>query len=486
MTLKQFLFNWRFWSLLLALQVFSSAQLADDSLSSTAKDSLSPQLQQTEKGLVYIFEIRKEIAKPVLRITQEAMAEAKRLGADYILIHMNTYGGRVDIADSIRTKLLNSPVPVMVFVDNQAISAGALISIAADSIYMRQGGSIGAATVVSQSGEVVPDKFQSFMRSTMRATAEAHGKDTVINGADTSYVWHRDPHIAEAMVDPRLVVEGVVDSGKVLTLTVEEAILVGYCEGKASTIKEVLEKAGLSDYETKEYKLSSVDKIIDLLLSPVAQSLLILLIIGGIYFELQTPGIGFALGIAVVAALLYFAPLYIEGLAENWEILAFVLGAVLLVLEIFVIPGFGIAGIGGIMLMLFSLTLGVIDNVIFEFEGIDGFLVVVKVFGRILLTVMLAFVISIWMSRKVGTSGFFKGFALDASQQREDGYISVDTHMKDMAGKTGEAYTVLRPSGRVRIEGELFDAKAEIGYIEKGEKVKVLRDEAGQLYVIKI
>ena len=477
---------YRLAGLLLSILFLGATRIASDTIQNpAAKDSIMTTAVKNMKGLVYIFEIRKEIAKPVWRITQEAFKEAQELHANYILIHVNTYGGMVNIADSIRTKILNSSIPVMVFVDNQAISAGALICIAADSIYMRPGGSIGAATVVNQSGEVVPDKYQSFMRSTMRATAEAHGKDTIIKGTDTTIVWHRDPHIAEAMVDPRLVVEGVVDSGKVLTLTVDEAIQVGYCEGKVNSINELLEKTGLSEYEVKRYELRAVDKIIVFLLNPIVQSLLILLIIGGIYFELQTPGIGFPLGIAVLAALLYFAPLYIEGLAQNWEILAFVAGVILLVLEIFVIPGFGIAGISGILLILVSLTLGVIDNVIFEFKGIAALIIVAKVFARILATVLVAFGLSLWLSQKVGTAGFFKGLALDAQQEKSEGFIGIDTHQKEMIGKTGTAYTVLRPSGKVRIEGELFDAMAEIGFIQKGDTVKVIRDEAGQLYVIK-
>ncbi len=461
--------------------VLTSAEIARDTT-----PPLQGTMVSTDNKLVYIFEIRKEIAKPVWRITQEAMKEAMMLKADYILIHLNTYGGMVNIADSIRTKLLNCPVPVMVFIDNQAISAGALISIAADSIYMRTGGSIGAATVVDQSGAVVPDKYQSFMRSTMRATAEAHGKDTIIKGTDTTYVWHRDPHIAEAMVDPSLVVEGIVDSGKVLTLTVEEAIKVGYCEGKANSLTEVLQKAGLSDYETKQFEMRAIDRIIDFLLSPVVQSLLILLIIGGIYFELQTPGIGFPLGIAVLAALLYFAPLYIQGLAQNWEILVFIAGVILLAVEIFVIPGFGVAGISGILLMLTGLTLGVVDNIVFEYKGLSALTMVVKIFGRIFLSVVAALGLSLWISKKIGTSGFLKGIALDAKQDSSEGYISIDTHLKDMIGKTGIAHTVLRPSGRIKIEGEYFDAMAEVGYIDKGSDVKVIRDEAGQLYVIKI
>ncbi|MBA7572784.1 hypothetical protein ES708_14570 [subsurface metagenome] len=169
------------------------------------------------KKLVYQFDIKEMIAEPVWRTTKQSFAEADELEADYILIHMNTYGGTLDAADSIRTRILNSQIPVFVFIDNNAASAGALISIACDSIYMRKGASIGAATVVDAQGEVVPDKYQSFMRSTMRATAEAHGKDTIIKGTDTLLVWHRDPQIAEAMVDPKIYIKDIIDTGQVLT-----------------------------------------------------------------------------------------------------------------------------------------------------------------------------------------------------------------------------------------------------------------------------
>ena len=444
------------------------------------------QAQVDTSTKVFVYEIKDEIGKAAWRTTQRAIDKANADSVDYIILHLNTYGGRVDIADSIRTKILNNKIPVIAFIDNQAISAGALISISCDSIYMRAGGSIGAATVVSQSGEVVPDKYQSFMRSTMRATAEAHGKDTVVVNGDTSYVWHRDPNIAQSMVDPKIKVPGVSDSGQVLTLTAEEAIKVHYCEGLASDLDEVLENAGLKGASVYYYEIDGTEKFITFLLSTGVQSILILLIIGGIYFELQTPGVGFPIGIAVVAAMLYFAPLYIEGLAQNWEVVAFLLGIVLIALEVFVIPGFGIAGVAGITLVLTGLTMSLIDNVVFEFEGAAAYGLVVKQFFRVVLTMVLAFVLSIYFSKKVGTSQWFKGFALEAVQQRSEGYISGDTHQKDMIGKMGEAYTVLRPSGRVMVENELFDAKAEIGYIEKGDQVKVLRNESGQLYVIKV
>src|SRR5690606_8512896 len=191
---------------------------------------------------------KQEITKATWRQTVQAFEAADSLKADVFLIHMNTYGGTVLDADSIRTKILQSPIPVYVFIDNNAASAGALISIACDSIYMRPGGSIGAATVVNQTGSALPDKYQSYMRSTMRATAEAHGKDTIITANDTIFKWRRDPRIAEAMVDPRVFIEGIIDTGKVLTFTPTEAIENGYCEGTAENIQEVLQKVGIEDY----------------------------------------------------------------------------------------------------------------------------------------------------------------------------------------------------------------------------------------------
>ncbi len=301
--------------------------------------------QEVDKTIVYKFDIKQEIGPAAWRSTMHSLAEAKKAKADYILIHMNTYGGLLDAADSIRTALINYEIPIMVFIDNNAASAGALISIACDSIYMRAGANIGAATVVDQSGKPVPDKYQSYMRSMMRATCEAHGKDTIISDNDTLYIWHRDPLIAEAMVDPKKSVEGVSKAGEVLTMTASEAIKYGFSEGTANTVEEVLALAGIKNYEIKEYKTTTLDKLIDILISPYFSGILIMIMLGGIYFELQSPGIGFPLAAAGIAAVLYFAPLYLEGLAENWEIVLFVAGVILLMIEVFAIPGFGVAGV---------------------------------------------------------------------------------------------------------------------------------------------
>ena len=440
--------------------------------------------QESNKKLVYKLNIKQEITKGTWRQTQQAFEAADSLKADVFLIHMNTYGGAVLDADSIRTKILQSKIPVYVFIDNNAASAGALISIACDSIYMRPGGSMGAATVVNQTGAAMPDKYQSYMRSTMRSTAEAHGKDTIITGNDTIYKWRRDPLIAEAMVDQSVFVEGISDTGKVLTFTPAEAIENGYCEGLAENVPEVLKKVGVEEYTIVEYEPSWIEKIIGFLVHPMISGLLIMGIVGGIYFEMQSPGIGFALGIAILAAVAYFAPLYLEGLAANWEIMVFVIGVILVALEIFVIPGFGIAGVSGVLIVFVSLVLSLVNNVNFDFENveIDGIgiaitTVVVGVFG--------GFVIALYLGNKMfsANSGMFKNMSLKAVQNVTDGFVCVETSLFVLKGKEGVAQTILRPAGKVLIDGEVYDAVAENGFIDKDESIIVKKVEATQLYV---
>lgn len=438
---------------------------------------------QPREVLVYQYKIKKEIGKATLRTTQKALAEAEQLKADYILLHLSTYGGQVDAADSIRTRLLNTHIPVLVFIDNTAASAGALISLACDSIYMRKGGSIGAATVVNQNGEPMPDKYQSFMRSLMRTTAEAHGKDTIIRNSDTIIQWKRNPLIAEAMVGALHSIPNVVDSGTVLSFTTEEAMKNGFCENEAESVAEVLEKAGIKSYELREYKLTTLESIIGFLLNPILQSILIMLIFAGIYFELQSPGIGFPLVIAITAASLYFAPLYLEGLAANWEILLFVAGVVLLALELFVIPGFGIAGFSGIALIVTGLTLALIDRIVWEPGNISGIFVFFKAFALVIASLFIAFIGSLYLSKVLFTSSRLPNLALHTVQDKTQGYVGVDVSIRTLIGKEGISETVLRPSGTVSIEGVFYDAVAVHGMIDKGVKIKVTKVETAQLYV---
>ncbi|MDT8308480.1 MAG: NfeD family protein [Bacteroidales bacterium] len=422
-----------------------------------------------KKFLVYKYDIKENIAPPVWRTTQKAFNMAKEMQADLILIHMNTYGGTVIHADSISKKILTSTIPVVVFIDNNAASAGAWISISCDSIYMAPGARIGAATVVNQTAEEMPDKYQSYMRSSMRATAETKG---------------RDPDIAEAMVDEDKYIEGVSDSGKVLTFTTGDAIRHGFCEGEVANIKELMEKYGVDDYEIVEHRLTAMDKIIGFLISPAISGLLIMLIIGGIYFELQSPGIGFPLAAAMVGALLYFAPLYLEGLAANWEIMIFIAGFVLIAVEIFAIPGFGVAGISGIVLIITGLAFSMLDNVVFDFSHIEP----MKIFGAfsiVMTSIFLAIIFSYIITDRIfgHKTVLFGQLSLNTNLDKTEGYTTSVATTAALVGKSGVAFTVLRPSGKVEIDDIVYDASAESGYIDKDQEVVVVKYATGQLVV---
>ena len=425
---------------------------------------------QQNRKKVFTFAIDENIDPGMNRRVKLAMDQAAALKADVILIEMDTYGGAVTDANEIRTRILESKIPVYVFINKDAASAGALISIACDSIYMAPGASIGAATVVNGTdGTAAPDKYQSYMRSMMRSTAEATG---------------RNPQIAEAMVDEKLVVPGISDSSSVITFSVAEAIQNGFCEGEYSSVKEILTAQGLQSAEIIAYEEKTVDTIISFFLSPAVSGILILLIIGGIYFELQTPGIGFPLALAVTAALLYFIPYYLNGLAENWEILAFVIGIILLAVEFFVIPGFGVFGVAGIVLTLGGLVLGMLPNQAFDFELVPAS----QLFGA-LLTVILAALAAVgmvfWLTPKVNEWGAFKHLTLASTQDRAQGFTS-STYSEDMLGKIGTVHSRLRPSGKVEIDGEIYDAYSRGEFLDQGESIEVISTEGTSLRVKKL
>lgn len=443
----------------------------------------TPQGAADKTQKVLVFDIREDIASTAWIHTSEALRMARDTRADHIIMNMNTYGGEVTFADSIRSAILACPIPVYAFIDVNAASAGALIATACDSIYMSPGASIGACTVVSGSdGSKMPDKYQSYMRAIMRSTAEAHPWR---DGRDSARLYLRDPRIAEAMVDESVVIDGVVDSAHVLTLTTLEAIKMNYCEGQMRSIAEVTEHVAPGAVVEK-YEPSVFADIKGGLLSTGLRGILILLIIGGLYFELQTPGIGFALFVSIGAAVLYFAPLYIDGLAANWEILLFLVGIGLLAAEIFVIPGFGIAGIAGIICTFASLTLSLVGNDGLSFEGVASGEIAASLWV-VIVSLVLSVVLCVVAGRKLfrakrGTP--LSKFTLETSQEADRGYIGVEKKELDsLIGQSGEAVTDLRPGGKVRIAGETYDAISDGTFVEHGSQVVVSATSSGQVVV---
>lgn len=411
----------------------------------------------------YRIRLDRDIDKSAQRIVVEGLDRASKAHADYILLDLDTYGGAVDAADSIRSAILRCETPVLAYVNMQAASAGALISIACDSIYMKTGSSIGAATVVDQSGNVMPDKYQSFMRGMMRSTAQATG---------------RDPKIAESMVD----------TANVLSLTPQEAIKVGYCDGIYESELEVVE-AVASDNEfvvkNMEDELTWVDKLIDLLLNPLLQSIFMMMIIGGIFVEIRTPGIGLPLLTAIVGALLYFAPGYVGNLVEHWEILLFVVGLILIGIEIFVLPGFGVCGISGIVCVVVALSFSMVDNIeLYRWDGSLNLRPLLKPVGIVVFSATAAIFGSVWLVRKLYATRSFDNIALRQEMKAEEGFVGVVSGMENLVGEEVTVFTDLRPSGKVKAsDGKVYEATLKFGgFASKGETLRVISTEQGRLY----
>ena len=411
----------------------------------------------------YRIRLDREIDKAAQRQMVEGLKKAAECEADYILLDLDTYGGAVDAADSIRSAILRCETPVLAYVNMQAASAGALISIACDSIYMKTGSSIGAATVVDQTGNVMPDKYQSFMRGMMRSTAQATG---------------RDPMIAESMVD----------TANVLSLTPQEAMKVGYCEGIYESELEVAQAvAGCNEFVIKnmEDDLTWVDRLIDLLLNPLLQSIFMMMIIGGIFVEIRTPGIGIPLVTAIVGALLYFAPGYVGNLVEHWEILLFVIGLILIGIEIFVLPGFGVCGISGILCVVIALAFSMVDNIeLYRWDGSLNLRPLIKPVGIVVFSATAAIFGSVWLVRRLYATRSFDNIALRQEMKAEEGFVGVVSGMESLIGEEVTVFTDMRPSGKVQTsDGKIYEATLKFGgFASKGDRLRVLSAEQGRLY----
>ncbi|MCO5280743.1 MAG: hypothetical protein M9931_06770 [Chitinophagales bacterium] len=426
-------------------------------------------LHTRAENIVYSFTIQSEISPSVTRLTENAIKDAERRNAKYILVQLDTYGGLVDDADKIRTMLLRSKIPSLVFIKNNAASAGALISIACDSIYMASGATIGAASVVNQSGELMPEKYQSYMRKKMRATAEETG---------------RNPLIAEGMTDESLEIEGIKEKGKIVTLTTDEALKYGFCNAKAENVNEILSR--LPDNPTLvNHQSNLTESVIMWLINPAVSGVLLLLIFGGLYFEFKAPGTLFPAAVSLLAAALYFAPLYLEGLAANWEIIAFAIGIVLILAEIFVIPGFGLAGISGIVLTISGLALAMLRNVNFDFSfvstdeiGRSFFMVVIAMITPLILLVA--------FGQQLFNSPFFEKLAPKDNLSSHKGFSVQENTLKNLVGASGKTITDLRPAGKATINNERLEVISEGDFISSGTEVKVLRIQGNYLVVTKI
>jgi membrane-bound serine protease (ClpP class) len=416
--------------------------------------------------VVYVAPIEGVIDLGLAPFVQRVLKEAANANASAVILEINTFGGRVDAAVLIRDALLNAKIPTVAFINKRAISAGALIALATEKIVIGQGGTIGAATPVQMGqpgapAQPVEEKTVSYVRKEFRATAEAR---------------KRPPLIAEAMVDADVEIPGVIEKGKLLTLTTEEALKNKIADALADTIEEVLKHLGVPEAELRRVSPNWAENLVRFLTHPIVSSLLITIGMLGIILEIRTPGFGVpgVLGISSIA--LFFWGHWLVQLAGWEELLLFGTGLVLLFLEMFVIPGFGVAGVAGIGALLAGLSLSLIGGgATWDF--------IVKAVGRVIFSLLLALIGSLILLRFLPRLPFGKRLILETGLGAGEGYASPPETDRRWLGKQGIAISPLRPSGVVDVDGERVDVVSDGEFIEPGAGIVVSRVDGNRIVV---
>lgn len=411
---------------------------------------------------IYLISIDEEIGIGLVPYVSRVISEAENSNASAIIIKINTFGGRVDAATQIKDAILKSKIMTIAFINNRAISAGSLIALSCNKIIMAPGGLMGAATVVDEMGEKQSEKYQSYMRSEMRSTAEKNGRRT---------------DIAQGMVDERIIIPGLVDSTQLVTLTTEEAIKYGMADVESDDLKGGLKLLGFEDFEIINSESNWAENVVKFLNNPIVSSILIMIGIFGLIAEVKTPGWGVPGTAGLIALALFFGSSYILQLASTLDIILFIIGLMLIAAEIFVIPGFGVAGIGGILLILTSLFLSLTPSgPFFNFEAIA--LAVIQLAGSL----VAAFILVLILAKFLPKSRSFSKLILDEAEKVEKGFVSYPSE-KELIGTEGIALTTLRPAGTAEINGRRIDVMTDSEYVQQGSKVVVVRAEGIKVVV---
>ena len=393
---------------------------------------------------------------------KKAIKKAGDEGASLIILELDTPGGLLSSALSIKNYIIESDIPVVAYINKNALSAGALISLSCEAIYMSDGSIIGAATPVYMKGNEIEragEKEISTMRAAMRSSAERSKKNV---------------RIAEAMVDETIILskrnDGIdLDDKTLLTLSVEEALKVNIADGKANSIIDIIKLRNLSENSTiKNLEEEKYDYILRFLINPAVLSALISIGIIGVYIELKTPGFGIGGVISIIAFSIFFFAQVFVGESGFLSPAIFFLGIVLLSIEIFVIPGFGITGILGI--------LGIVAGIFMSF-GINNIAqAVLVVFVSLIADIILIIILARFILK---SKGFKNIVALETDTAGYHSSVSYD----NLLGCEGITDTFFRPSGNIIINDKKYDAITEGEFINKGAKIKVILVEGNKIVI---
>lgn len=415
-----------------------------------------------DSGAIYRVPVTGVVELGLAPFIERSIEEAAAAGAVALVLDMDTPGGRVDAAERISDALTDAPIPVYTLVNRRAYSAGALIALSTDHIYMRPGSVIGAATPVDGTGEKAPEKIVSAMRSQMRALAEQA---------------ELDPEVAAAMVDEDVEVEGVVEAGKLLTLTTEEAVGIGYAT-EIEDMSDLVRELGHGGAEVLTVTENWAERVVRFFSNPVVAPFLLTLGFLGLITEIKTPAFGMAGAAGLLSLSLFFGSHLIVGLAGLEDVLIFGGGLALIAVEVLLIPGFGLFGLIGGIGVVAGLYLSLLGGLPMSSDFARA--------GLVLSTTIVLIAVSAWVmirslprSTRLARSGVL---LLDRAE-RALGYESSESR-HDLVGVVGTAITDLRPAGTALFGDERIDVVSESEWITEGTPVKVIQAE-GYRHVVR-
>ena len=419
---------------------------------------------QTSTPVVYVVPIEGMIDLGLAPFLARTIGEAKESGASAVLLNINTFGGRVDAAVAMRDTLLNSPVRTIAFVNQRAISAGALIALACETLVMTEGGTIGAAApVVGGAGESKPadEKSVSYVRKEFRATAE---------------VRKRPPEFAEAMVDADVEIAEVIAKGKLLTLTTSEALRHKVADFTAPSVEAAMKAAGLSGAEVRYASQTWAETFVRFLTNPIVSSLLMSLGLLGLLVEIRTPGFAIPGTVGVLSLGLFFWGHWIVRLAGWEELLLVSIGVLQIALEVFVLPGTTLAGIAGVVAVVAGLGMTLV--------GAGATVaVIIGALGRVAVALLLAMAGTFALLRLLPSLPFGGRLVLATGMQADLGYVSTPESDRRWLHRSGTSLSPLRPAGIAEIDGTRVDVVSDGGFIEAGSAIEVTRVDGNRIVV---
>jgi membrane-bound serine protease (ClpP class) len=451
---------------------------------------------------VFVIPISGEIEPGMAAFLKRALQSIPDVPDTLIVAEMNTFGGRVDSALEMVDSLIGiKQAKTIAFVSDKAISAGALISLACNQLVMKHHTTIGDCAPITYSNEgpkMMGEKFQSPLRAKFRTLAKRNGYPPVLAEAMVTadmeiyrvkidgrveYLDAREyQDLAKERKDQIIEKRTIVAKGELLTMDDSEAHELGFSSMSVDSIQQMLARMDVNGYTLTRIDETWSESLVTLIgkVSPI----LMLIGLGALYLEIKSPGFSVPGIVGFLCLALVFFNQYLVGLADYTELLILVIGIILLGFEMFVIPGFGIAGIAGIICITVGLLLGFQDFVIpdprlpWQKELlVDNLL---KVLSSVVGAFLAALLVLRYIFPRISKTVHGPYLAATLADARLD-LPAAETDIQ--AGQTGTAVTQLRPSGKAKIDGEVYDVVTQGDFIPQGSRIRILKIRGTKIIV---